>query len=153
LGEHVHSRLPNRGRRGQALIELAVSLPILLLIVTGIATFGIAFNNYLSLTNAVTIGGQILSVSRGQTTDPCATAATAIHNAAPLLNSTGISLSFNLNGVGYPGASCDSAGAVGNLASGATAQVTATYPCSLIVYGANLSPGCTLTAQIAEIVQ
>jgi Flp pilus assembly protein TadG len=153
VGEHVHSRLSNRGRRGQSLIEFAVSLPILLLVVTGIATFGIAFNNYLSLTNAVAIGGQLLSVSRGQTTDPCATGATAIYNAAPLLRSASISLSFQLNGSPYSGASCNSSGAVANLAAGATAQIMATYPCSLIVYGVNLVPSCSMTAQIAEIVQ
>ena len=59
-------------QRGQSLLEFALALPILLLIVTGIATFGIALNTYLTLTNAVAQGGQFLSVSRGQTLDPCA---------------------------------------------------------------------------------
>ena len=36
---------------------------------------------------------------------------------------------------------------------GAPAQVTATYPCNLSVYGISYAPGCTLTAQITEVVQ
>ena len=78
LGERVRARLRASNKRGQSLVEMAVSLPLLLLILTGIMTFGIALNNYLTLTNAVEIGGQQLAVSRGQTTDPCNTAAQAI---------------------------------------------------------------------------
>ena len=32
-------------------------------------------------------------------------------------------------------------------------QITLTYPCSLSIYGKNLVPGCTLTAQVSELEQ
>jgi len=124
---------------------------------TGIFTFGIAFNNYLTLTDAVNVGGRALAISRGQTTDPCATAATAVSNAAALLSPSNISYSVVLNGAAYSGSSCSSGststGAAGNLVQGTTAQVTATYPCNLSVYGINYAPSCTLTARVAELVQ
>jgi Flp pilus assembly protein TadG len=138
-------------------VEFVLSLPIMLLILTGIFTFGIAMNNYLTLTNAVCVGAELLSVSRGQTTDPCALTAGAIYNAAPLLGQSGFKFTFVLNGSSYSGTSCSSSstttGAAGNLVQGANAQITATYPCSLVVYGVNYIPNCALTAQVTEVVQ
>jgi Flp pilus assembly protein TadG len=149
--------LRTRNERGQALLETALILPVLLLMITGIFTFGIAINNYLMLTNSVSIGGRELSVSRGQTTDPCALASAKIYGAAPLLTPSKFSFTFVFNGTSYPGASCSSSstttGAAGNLLMGTTAQVTASYPCDLSVYGLNLAPSCALKAQIAEVVQ
>jgi Flp pilus assembly protein TadG len=147
----------SRRERGQTLVEFALCLPVLLLILTGVFAFGLSMNTYLELTNGVTIGGQLLAISRGQTTDPCNTTATAVSNAAPLLNPTLITYTFVLNGTQYSGASCSSSstttGAAGNLVQGAAAKVTAKYPCNLSVYGVNLIPNCTLTSQLTEIVQ
>ena len=142
---------------GQSLIESALIFPVLLLIVTGVLAFGLAFNNYIALTNAVGVGARQLAISRGQTLDPCSTASTAISGAAPLLKSSSISYTFTLNGTGYTGTSCSSSssttGAAGNLVQGKGATVAVTYPCSLVVYKINLVPGCTLNAQITELVQ
>jgi Flp pilus assembly protein TadG len=143
---------------GGSLVEFAIVLPVLLLIVTGVFTFGIALNNYLELTDAVGIGGRQLAISRGQTTDPCATAVSAIENAAPSLNPASYtSWTFVLNGTSYSGTSCSSSstttGAAGNLSQGKSAQVKVEYPCNLTVYGINYAPSCTLTAQITELVQ
>jgi Flp pilus assembly protein TadG len=142
---------------GGALVEMAVTLPVLLLIVTGIFTFGLALNNYLELTDAVGISARLLAISRGQTTDPCATTTAAFYKAAPYLKTTSLSFTFVLNGTSYTGASCSSSstttGAAGNLVQGQAAQVTVTYPCNLAVYGKNYAPSCTLTAQTTELVQ
>jgi Flp pilus assembly protein TadG len=152
-----HARLRFGKVRGGSLIEFALVLPMLLLIVTGICTFGIALNNYLMLTDSVGTGARLLAISRGQTTDPCATTAAAVYNAAPLLVPASFSFSFVLNGTSYSGASCSSSsvttGAAGNLVQGQPAQVTVTYPCSLSVYGINYAPNCTLKAQVTELVQ
>jgi len=157
IGQRVRARLRTGNRRGQSIIEVALCLPILLLIATGICTFGIALNNYLMLTNAVTMGGQALSVARGQTTDPCATVANVVYGASPLLNSASFSFTLVLNGTSYSGASCSSSstttGAAGILLAGAPAQLKVTYPCNLAVYGHNYVPSCYLTSQIAELVQ
>lgn len=142
---------------GQSLVEFAVTLPVLLLVVTGLCSFGIAVNNYLQLTEAVSVGARQLAISRGQTTDPCATASNATIAAAPLLTKANLTFKFTLNGTAYTGTSCSSSsttsGAAANLSQGATATMLVTYPCSLKVYGATLVSSCVLTAQTAEAVQ
>ena len=153
----VRSRLRAGSERGQSLVEFAVSLPLLLVVLTGIFTFGFAFNNYLMLTDAVAVGGRQLAISRGQTTDPCATAANVVYGVAPFLTKSSLGFTFVLNGATYTGATCSSSstttGAAGNLVQGGTAKITVTYPCKLSVFGANYAPGCTLTSQNTEVVQ
>jgi Flp pilus assembly protein TadG len=131
--------------------------PLLLLVLTGILTFGLAFNNYVLLTEATSIGARTLAISRGATTDPCATASSAVIAAAPLLTPGNLSFTFVLNGTSYTGASCSSGssttGAAANLVQGSNVIVTVTYPCSLAVYGANYAPHCSLQAQMTELVQ
>ena len=157
LRDRVRQTLLARGDDGQSLVEFAVTLPVLLLVVTGLCTFGIAVNNYMQLTDATNVGARLLAISRGQTTDPCSTVSTAVYAAAPMLTRGNITFKTTLNGTSYPGASCSSSststGAAGNLTQGSTATVLVTYPCSLKVYGATLVSSCTLTAQTAEMVQ
>jgi Flp pilus assembly protein TadG len=138
------------GERGQSMVEFALVVPILLMLVTAIVSFGIVMQNSLALTNGVNIGAQQLAMSRGQTTDPCATASAAIESAAPNLSASSLSFTFVINGSTYSSASC-TAGAA-NMAAGASAQVTVTYPCSFRIYGTTF-PSCTLTGQTAEMIQ
>lgn len=146
-----------KGEQGQSLVEAALVFPVLLVILTGILSFGLAFNNYLILTNAVGSGGRALAIARGTTTDPCSTAATAVSQSAVLLNTNNINYTWNFNGTSYSGSSCSSSststGAAGNLVQGQTAQITVTYPCSLAVFRMNLAPGCQLSASVTELVQ
>jgi Flp pilus assembly protein TadG len=152
-----NARRRARDEEGQAMVEMALALPVLLLVLTGILTFGLAFNNYVLLTEATSIGARTLAISRGATTDPCATASSAVIAAAPLLTPASLSFSFVLNGSSYTGTSCSSGssttGAAANLVQGANAIVTVTYPCSLAVYGANYAPHCSLQAQMTELIQ
>lgn len=145
------------GLDGQSLVEFALTLPILLLVVTGLMMFGITINNYLELTDAVNVGARAVSIARGQTTDPCSTASTAVVSGAPLLKTANLSFKLTLNGTAYTGTSCSSSstttGAAGNLTQGSTATLTVTYPCSLKVYGATLVSSCVLTSQNSELVQ
>jgi Flp pilus assembly protein TadG len=154
-GRQVGARA--RDEKGQAIIEFALVMPLLLTLVFGVIVFGIALNNYLVLTNATSISAQLLAVSRGQTTDPCNTAVQAFYSAAPNLTRTGLSFSYVLNGSSYTGTSCSSGstttGAAGNLVAGQSAQLAVTYPCNLKFIGFNPSSGCTLTAQVSEVIQ
>ena len=79
--------------------------------------------------------------------------ANAIYAAAPGLSSSSMTLSFNLDGT-TSGASCpgSSGSANANMVAGGTGQITATYPCTLAVYGASFS-GCSLQTQITEVIQ
>jgi Flp pilus assembly protein TadG len=47
-----------RGERGQTMVEFAIVLPIFLLLLLGIAQGGIAFNNYIQLTDAARAGAR-----------------------------------------------------------------------------------------------
>ena len=90
-------RVSGGNKRGGSFVEFTLVMPVLLLTMTGMASFGFALHNDLMLTNAVNTGAQLLAISRGQTTDPCATAYTAIGGAAPSLK-TDLSLTFVING-------------------------------------------------------
>ncbi len=141
---------------GQALVEMALCLPILLMIVMGLCTFGIAMNNYIALTAATSSGTRALSVSRGGTSDPCQLLSSTVSTSAPLLKSASLTYNLVLTPSGgaastYTGTSCT--GAASNLSTNATAKVTVTYPCSLVVLRQNYAVGCTLTAVDAELVQ
>ncbi len=49
---------------GQAMVEFAMVAPILLMLVLGIIQFGIVFNHYMTLTDAVRAGARQAAVSR-----------------------------------------------------------------------------------------
>lgn len=163
LRERIRVCLGVTSDEGQSLLEFALCAPILLLIVTGISTFGLALNNYLVMTNAVGTSVQNLAMSRGNTLDPCHDTASAFVNASPNLNSSKLKFSFVLNGVSYgtytglSASTCSSGststGAAGNLKEGQSVQVTVSYPCNLSVYGRNYLSSCNLLVQTAEIVQ
>ena len=149
---------------GQALVETALILPIVLIIVFGILVFGIFTMQIMSLAQGVNNAGNVLSVSAGQTTDPCSLAATSVQQAAPLLTSGNLSYSVTMTPSGgsaqtYSVSSCSSSstttGAAQYLSSGGTVQVSATYTnCSLKFYGKNFLPnGCSITSTITEAVQ
>ncbi len=158
-GKRARARPGARSEGGQASVEFALLLVLVLFpFFFGVLKVGILVNQYLELTDAVGIGARQLAISAGQTTDPCNTAATTIQRAAPFLTAANLTFTFVINGTSYPGVSCSSSstttGAAGNMAPGAALTVTATYPCNLKIFGANLAPsGCTMTAQTTEIIQ
>jgi Flp pilus assembly protein TadG len=151
--------LLRRGEQGQSLVEFALIAPMLLLLATGIMVFGVAMNNYLQLTNAVSVGARTVAINAGVTLDPCATAANAITAAAPGLNPANFTFSYTFSGNPYSSKTCPSSsfntpGAAKDLASGSTATVTATYPFNLSVFGGVFSnPNSLLQATSSELVQ
>ncbi len=174
-GEHADARsmetwFRGRNERGQALLEFAYLLPILLILLLGMIAFGITLNNYLEMTNGTTAGAQAVAISRGQTVDPCLTAATPFFGAAPTL--TKANLSFTITTSTGPGgsgtsqtlwpsganpscpASSTTSPPASYLVQGGTITVKVTYPCNLKVFGVNFAPStCTLTTQTAESIQ
>ena len=64
-----------RREDGQALVEFALVLPILLMVATGITSFGLVFYHYITIEDAVRSGARTLSLGRGNTApapnDPC----------------------------------------------------------------------------------
>ena len=137
--------------RGQAMVELALALPLLLTVLIGAVEFGIAFNNDLTLTFATDAAGQLLSISRGQTTDPCQTASQAVYSAAPYLNQSNLNFTIVMGGHSFSTPSCS--GGQDYLVQSQSAQVTVSYPCNLQLFGFNPAPHCALTAQTTVLIQ
>ena len=70
-----------RNERGQAMTEFALVLPVLALMLFAVIQFGIAFNNYITVTDAVRAGARKAAVSRG-TADPARTVEAAVRASA-----------------------------------------------------------------------
>jgi Flp pilus assembly protein TadG len=81
LRTHLGRRLRFCDERGQAIVEFALVLPILALLLFGIIQFGLVFNNYVTLTDAVRAGARKAAVSR-QSGNPVGDTQTAVRNAA-----------------------------------------------------------------------
>lgn len=153
--------------RGSALVEMALTVPIFMFIVLGMTSFGIIFNQYLQLTEAVNVGGEQLAIARGNDSDPCATVASAVEQVASYLKTSNMTFTFTLNGTQYPfnkGASptCTT-GATTLTSAGAGVPVTlqVKYSCSgisaftygLVQFNPLPSSSCNLVSSITEMSQ
>jgi Flp pilus assembly protein TadG len=150
-----------RGEHGQALVEFALILPVLMLIVVGIIKGATLYNNYTQLTNAVDAGARAFSVERGQVA-PCTDAATEVANAAGSLRLSSITISMSVNHSPPPyqvtaddpsSRLATGAGTCPVLISGDPATLSATYPCDLKILSIDFAPGCTLSASATESAQ
>jgi Flp pilus assembly protein TadG len=91
LGRSAHPE----SEEGTALVELAISLPIMLTLLTGAASFSLAFYYLQQLSNATSTGVQVVAANQGLVTDPCETAASAVEGALP--NWTTTKLTFTMS--------------------------------------------------------
>lgn len=57
----MRSRRLHHGERGQSLVEMAMVMPLLLLLALGTADLGLAFRTYIALTNAAREGARWIS--------------------------------------------------------------------------------------------
>lgn len=142
-----------RGRRedGQALIEFTLLLPILLLILTAILQFGLMFNKYLALTDAVRAGARELAIGRGLD-DPCDPAVAQTVNSALTTGLTSGQVTTTL-------ASPDSCGSGtypnrtgGSETQGNQATVSVSYPYSFTIFGVWLF-NLNLTASASDAIE
>jgi Flp pilus assembly protein TadG len=122
------------GERGQTIVEFAVVLPILAVLLFGIIQFGIAFNNYITLTDAARAGARTAAVSR-DTSDPAGAATTALRSAATDLDES--QLGVSVSSTWQPGSQV---------------SVTATYPYSIDLFGVVVKSG-TLSTTTKERVE
>jgi Flp pilus assembly protein TadG len=108
-----------KNERGQTMTELALVLPILVVLVLAIAQFGVAFNNYVTLTDAARAAARKGAVSReaGNPTGDC--------------QSAGYAAGQNLNNPGTDFVvTCSS-----SWSQGSDVTVTASYPYSISLLG------------------
>lgn len=141
---------------GQALIEFALISPLILMLGLGICVFGIGLNQDLVLTNSTQIAAQQLSISRGQTSDPCQTVEQNFVNAAPNLNSANLTFTLTLDGVtsgpttGASNFTCTSLAS--DMVEGTNESVTVSYPftASFIKFG---NKTYTLSSTVQEVIE
>jgi Flp pilus assembly protein TadG len=134
---------------GGPLIELAMFvLPLTMMCLTAMFTFGIAIYNALLLTQATGAGAEYLQQIRTTTADPCADTLSAIESAAPTLKGASITLTLTING-GTPVTSTSCPSQTSNLLIQKPVTVATSYPCALVIYGLNLG-GCQLAAKVTE---
>jgi Flp pilus assembly protein TadG len=105
--------------------EFALVLPILALLLFGVIQFGLVFNNYLTLTDAVRAGARKAAVSR-HLADPSGEAQTATRKAATDLRQSDLNVTVSVSP---------------RWESGAEATVSADYPYRISLLGLVLKSG------------
>jgi len=123
-----------RDEKGQAMAEFAIVLPVLCLVFFGIFQFGVLFNNYVTLTDAVRAGARTAAVSRDDA-DPVGAATTAVRNSSADLNQSSLNVTVT-----------------SSWTAGSDVTVTATYPYSISLLGLIVTSG-TLTSKTTERVE
>ena len=130
------------------MVEFALVLPVLLLVLLAIMKFGLLFENYLTLTDAVRSGARTLAIGRG-TPNACTPAVLQVQNSATGLNQATLSVPTpsQANGGLTTPDTCTS------LTSGNAVTITASYPCDLSIMGINFVPSCKLNVSATERVE
>jgi len=118
-------RISFRNQQGQSMTEFALVLPLLALLLFGVIQFGLVFNNYLTLTDAVRAGARKAAVGRHED-DPGGAAEAAVRNAATDLIESDLNVSVTVN----PG-----------WTAGAEATVSANYPYRISLLGVVVKSG------------
>jgi Flp pilus assembly protein TadG len=119
-----------RRDNGQTLVEFALVLPLLVLLVFGLLQFGVAFHNYLGITDATRVAARAAAVKR--THDPCGAARTAIQQTVSTRQWSQISSRVT----------CAAGSNVGD-----PVTITITYPYSIGLPGFSKSGDLTASAQ------
>lgn len=130
----MNQRFQLKNERGQTLTEFAIVLPILALLLFGVIQFGIAFNNYITLTDAVRAGARKGSVGRNLP-NPQAAVEQSVRSAATDLKPSDLQVTIT-----------------STWAQGSDVTVTATYPYSINLLGVVVKSG-RLSSSTTERVE
>jgi Flp pilus assembly protein TadG len=84
-----------KGEEGTSLVELAISVPIMMTLITGAASFSLAFYNLQQLGSATANAAQVLAAEQGLVTDPCANVVTSVTTSLP--NWTASKITYTLS--------------------------------------------------------
>jgi Flp pilus assembly protein TadG len=110
-------------QRGQTMTEFALVMPILLFLLLAIIQFGVVFNNYVTLTDAVRAGARKGAVAR-RLSSPATETETQVRNAATDLKASDLAVTVTSTFV-----------------QGSDVTVTATYPYELKILGLVVKSG------------
>lgn len=148
---------------GAVLVEFTIVLPVLLLVVLGIAQFGLVFYDYIMVTNAAATGARQLSISVYDTNAYTDTVNAIIGSTSlkPALSSSNITLSVNGTSCTTNGTASTSCYSLLQAAFNAGASppqpvnVTVQYSCSILipVSWVNLTGICPLKSTMQQPVE
>jgi Flp pilus assembly protein TadG len=94
-----------RGEDGNALVELAIALPIMMTILTGTASFSLALFYLQQLGAATATATQLLGSEQALVTDPCASVVTSVTTSLPNWTTSNFSYSVSItdsSGTAHP---------------------------------------------------
>lgn len=125
-----------RKEEGQTLVEFALVLPILVVVLFGIIQFGVAFHDYITLTDATRAGARKAAVSRfTPASQRAGSVIAAVRSSAQNLSQGSLAPSVS-----------------SSWAKGADVTVSATYPYSIRLFGIPVKSG-TLASSTTERVE
>jgi Flp pilus assembly protein TadG len=138
--------------RGQALVELALVLPIFLLLLLGIVQFGSVFRDYIALTDATRVGARQASVARSTlpATDRVDSVTARVHKAAVSLDPAKMTVAVEVFDP-VSGASLDPTQDASWQQSG-DVRVSTTYPFKVDMFGMVFFDG-TLKSRTTERIE
>lgn len=98
----MHQLRKIKNERGQTFTEFALILPMLVVLMLGIVQFGVAFNSYVTLTDAVRAGARKAAVSR-QASDPAGACRAAVIAARGSLDQAKLEANLSCTSSWAPG--------------------------------------------------
>ena len=128
------NRISFKNQRGQTMAEFALVLPMLALLLFAVTQFGITFNRYLALTDAVRAGARAGAVAR-HAEDPAGTTEARVREAAANLDQADLTVTVT-----------------SSWESGEDVVVSGSYPYSINLLGIVVASG-DLTSQTTERVE
>jgi Flp pilus assembly protein TadG len=135
----MDTRTHTDGERGQATVELALVLPILCILLLAVVQFGVAFNHYLTLTDAVRAGARQAAVSR-PVASPSSATISKVRAAASNLKSADLLVTVS-----------DPGGGTATWAPGSDVKVSATYPYSIDLLGVVVASGRISSSTVERV--
>jgi Flp pilus assembly protein TadG len=134
----VFKSFRRKRQQGQTMVEFTLVFPVLAILLFGVIQFGIAFNNYLALTDAVRAGSRQASVARFlPASQRVPTVESKVRSSATNLTQSKLKVFVT---------------ASANWNTGSDVTVRATYPYSISLLGVVVKSG-TLSSSTTERVE
>jgi len=149
-----------RGEEGAALLEFAVTLPLLMTVLTGTASFSLALYFLQQIGNATSTAAQLLGAEQGLITDPCQTVVKSVTASLPNLTASKITYTVVITNSGgtantygpTAGSSFTCTAGASEMAPNEPVSVTVSYAYSWLPI-LNFSPSSSLTSSETALTQ
>jgi len=160
VARRVKRGFGRRGEEGAALLEFAVTLPLLMTVLTGTASFSLALYFLQQIGNATSTAAQLLGADAGLVADPCAKVVTSVTGSLPNLTASKITYTVSItdsSGTVHTtpattGSSFTCTSYAAYMAPNEPVSVTVSYAYSWLPV-LNFSPSSSLTSQETALAE